>query len=176
MLFLFSILARYVISMKKESLLFCLLISIMVSSCEKDDNSSIRFSGITVRDESALLISEDLNDWQLHSNWSDQEHSLFNEKRNLDCDTTTEEYSILAYPNPCNGIFYLGLTKPLNKWMSLRIVDEDFNVLVSSDSVFSEVLAFNLTSFNRRDQLVRVYYKFLGENCELKGHGDIKIE
>jgi hypothetical protein len=48
-------------------------------------------------------------------------------------------------------------------------------VLLSQDSVFSNGIAFDLNYLNIRNDTVRIYYKFLGQDCELKGHGDILI-
>ncbi len=70
----------------------------------------------------------------------------------------------------------MNILKPEDSRLALRIVDQDFNVLISLDSIYVSTLSFNLTSLNVSNEIVRVYYKIFGEECELRGHGDIKVE
>ena len=83
---------------------------------------------------------------------------------------------IVAYPNPCKSIIRLDIAKPDSSRFAFRIVDKDFNVLVSHDSITAGAIAITLQEFNISNEIVRIYYKILKENCELRGHGDIKIE
>jgi len=153
---------------------------LIIISCdkEKDDNNidEIVFSGITMRDNVGNTLSQDTNDWQLHDNWTDKENSLFFEKMNGICSTEDYDYYIISYPNPCSGMFFLHLSKPNYSRLAFRIVDKDFNILLSRDSITSTCIAINIGEFNVSNEIVRIYYKFFGQNCELKGHGDIKIE
>lgn len=150
----------------------------MLFSCEKEKEESntneIIFEGISITDVYGGLSSQDTTDWNLNDIWMDKENSLFTEKKDNKC--SSDEYSIISYPNPCDGIFLLRLTKPDDSRFAFRVVDKDFNVLVTQDSIMSNSIAISLEGFNVSNEIVRIYYKYFGMDCELKGHGDIKIE
>jgi len=155
------------------------LIATFAVSCKDDaakNPESIVFKGIRVTDVNGKVYENDLTDWQLAETWNDTENSLFAEKRTNVCDTANIGYKVVSYPNPCNGIFNLYISKPIESRLAFRIVDRNYNVLLSQDSVYSNGIAINVQSFNIKNDTVRLYYKFLGTDCELKGHGDIKIE
>jgi hypothetical protein len=163
----------------KKFMIFLSIFSILAFSCKKengDKNQSFVFSGITSTNNTGEIISLDTNDWKTIETWTNNENSLFTEKKELWCISTTINYSIIAYPNPCNGIFNLHISMPDEARLAFRIVDKDFKVLVSRDSIFSTSMAINLSDLNISNDIVRIYYKFFGPDCELKGHGDIKIE
>ncbi len=153
---------------------------IMIVSCEKekkkDNSNEIVFEGITMTDEFGNLINRDTTDWKFTDNWTDKESALFSEKRDNICSIENLNYSIVVFPNPCNSIIRLDISKPESSRFAFRIVDKDFNVLVSHDSIYWGAIGITLEEFNISNEIVRMYYKILGENCELRGHGDIKIE
>ena len=157
------------------------IITFLIFSCEKEnvDNNktdTILFNGITMTTVNGELISQDMSDWNIQESWTDKESSLFDEKKDNSCILENNNYSIISYPNPCEGIFYLHIAKPDESRLAFRIVDRNFNVLLSNDSIFSTSLAISLNDSGISNDTVRIYYKFLGSDCELKGHGDIKIE
>ncbi len=157
------------------------IIIFLTFSCEweKVDNNAdatITFNGITETTANGELISQDKSDWKLQDNWNDKENSLFIDKKENFCIVDNDNYSIISYPNPCNGIFKLYISKPDECRLGFRIVDRNFNVLFSKDSIFSNEMGINLNEFGISNDTVRMYYKFFGSDCELKGHGDIKIE
>jgi hypothetical protein len=157
------------------------IITFLTFSCEKEntDNNkmdTITFNGITKTTINGELISQDASDWKLQESWTDKETSLFIEKKDNSCIPENNNYSIISYPNPCDGIFNLHISKPDGCRLAFRIVDKNFNVLLSQDSVFSTSLGINLNDSGISNDTVRIYYKFFGSDCELKGHGDIKIE
>ncbi len=164
-------------------LLFVILLpfSSAIVSCGGDNDTTdtttdvIVFKGIRVTDTNGKVYENDLSDWTLTEAWTDKENSLFVEKKVNLCDTSNSIYGISSYPNPCNGNFNLHISKPIETRFAFRIVDRNFNVLLSQDSVFSNGIAFDLNYLNIRNDTVRIYYKFLGQDCELKGHGDILI-
>jgi hypothetical protein len=58
----------------------------------------------------------------------------------------------------------------------LRIVDRDYNIITSTDSILPyRNHFFDLKDLNIINDTVRVYYKIINDNCELKGHGDLVI-
>ncbi len=159
-------------------LIFCLGLSLLIISCEKGKNDenqdNIVFGGITCTTYEGIIISKDTNDWKLNEFWNVNEVSLFVNQMENHCNNNDLEYSIIAYPNPCGGIFYLDISKPEESLFAFRIIDKEFNVLMSKDSIRTSI-AISLNDFGLMNDTVRIYYKFLGHECELNGHGDIKI-
>lgn len=159
-----------------------LIISSNLSSCKEDKNLAdnkpeiIVFKGITLTDNQGWVIENDLSDWQLAESWNETENSLFAEKKTNFCDTANIGFKVVSYPNPCNDIFWLYISKPVETRFAFRLVDRNYNLLLSQDSVYSNGIAINVQRFNIKNDTVRLYYKFLGLDCELKGHGDIKID
>ncbi|HAN18194.1 MAG: hypothetical protein A2X13_07575 [Bacteroidetes bacterium GWC2_33_15] len=158
----------------KRSLISILIILAVIVSCEEDNENSI-FKGITeTNDNGESIGSPDENDWNFSETWNETENSLFSEGYETVCDIDNS-YHIIAYPNPCENIFSISFYVAENKRVAYRIVKSDYEVIFSTDSASSTV-AFNLNNLNVDNEIVRVYYKVFGENCELKGHGDIKVE
>lgn len=165
--------------MKKLSILLPVLL-FMIISCQKEKNKDttdeIVFEGITMTDECGNFMSQDTTDWKFTDNWTDKENALFIEKRDNICNINDFKYSIIAYPNPYDGIFSMEILKPENSRLAIRMVDQDFNVLISNDSITSHVIALTFRDLNLSNEIVRIYYKILSEDCELRGHGDIQIK
>lgn len=159
-----------------------LIVSGFIISCEDDKNNTnpksdaIVFEGITVTDSLGKVTKNDPTDWKLTDIWTDKEDSLFSEKKVNSCNTGDFSYSISPYPNPCGDRFNLHISKPAETRLAFRIVDRNYKVLLSLDSVFVNGLAIDVKDFNITNDTVRIYYKFLGLDCELKGHGDILIK
>jgi hypothetical protein len=152
-------------------LIFALLV--LTTSCSKKDENSV-FTGITNRNELGELIgSADETDWNFTDNWNDIESSLFTNSFDTDCEIDNT-WGIMAYPNPCNNLVYINHYVGSDKTVAYRIVNSSYQVLFSTNNASSN-MAFLFDSLNIKKQTVRVYYKVLGEDCELRGHGDIKI-
>lgn len=159
--------------MKKLTITF-ILFSLLVLSCKKAENSVKVFSGITERTVNGELLSNDSDDWNLSEIWIEQEENLFTEQYTNSCVSSTSSFSIAAYPNPCDGRIYFHINKPETARFVFIVVDNQYNEIVSQEVTTSSV-AINFDMLNIENKTLRVYYKFLGENCELKGHGDIKV-
>ncbi|MHC1774907.1 MAG: hypothetical protein AB9834_05775 [Lentimicrobium sp.] len=164
---------------KKPAFLLSILLFLLVS-CEKDkkngNSDEIAFEGISITDDYGNLIFQDTTDWKFTENWSETESSLFSEKRDKTCTPENYDCSIVIYPNPCNSVFRFDIAIPDSSRFAFRIVDKDFKVLVSHDSIPRGAIGVTLTDFNLSNEVVRMYYKVLADNCELRGHGDIQIE
>ncbi len=158
----------------KKIVIIGLLILTFANSCKKDIKNSL-FNGITETNEFGDIISIDETDWNLNENWNKTENSLFSETFDNICNTDNEEYVLIAYPNPCSDFGTLHFSVPENKRVAFRIVDSDYKVLISDDSARSEI-AINFQDMNVNNKMVRVYYKIYGDSCELKGHGDIRVD
>jgi arginyl-tRNA--protein-N-Asp/Glu arginylyltransferase len=92
------------------------------------------------------------------------------------CNNENTDYIIHpSYLNHYSTKFNLGFTKPAGSRFAFRIVDRNYNVILSLDSVYSNGLLIDVQGFDITNDTVRMYYKFFGPDCELKGHGDIKI-
>jgi hypothetical protein len=155
-----------------------ILLAILVSNCKEDtDNppavNKIYFKGLTQTDFNGWTISIDTTDWKMNDTWVKQESDLFTAIHQSNC---VQAYAnqIIQYPNPCNGIFTLSFLKLESTRLELRLVDKNFNPLFSNDSVWGNTVRFDASVFGIKDTL-RLYYKFIENNCEFRGHGDILI-
>jgi hypothetical protein len=155
--------------------LFLIVIPLLIGSCKENATEEpVIFSGISVYDEFGVLISEDTTDWQLLDRWQSVEKQLFDEQMPF-CDTTGGGFSVFAYPNPCSEMLVLDFTQPGSHLISLRLVDQDFNVLYSKDTTVSNSWILNPEYLTFNGDMIRLYYKFSDENCEFRGHGDIRV-
>ena len=147
-----------------------LLISIFFFACKRS-TFSIQFSGVTPRDASgAIMGTADSNDWNFNDQWQAQESALFNTTYTSNCPAGA--YSAYAYPNPCSDVFYLRFNGDSSTRIDIRIVDKNFTVLLSKDSVTNGLIAVNSASYP--SGISRVYYKMIKNGCEFRGHGDIE--
>ena len=158
--------------------LVLLVILVGFATCKKNDNESsqIQFNGITETDDNGNPVGTvDSTDWTVDKNWNDTEHGLFS-KRFENCNITVNS-TFNAYPNPANDALTLtlsGINTQEFTETSFRIVDRNYNILGWWDTEqFALKYVINLAQWDLPDDTVRVYYKFYGENCELRGHGDI---
>ena len=151
---------------------------VILVGCETIDHSpaenNIYFNGITNTDINGAIISSDTTDWRIDDTWSMKESDLYSSVNRPMC-SSQDSNKIIAYPNPCNGIFALHIEKELTSRIELRLVDQDYNILISNDSILQHNSQLNAGTFGIKDT-VRLYYKFVSGNCELKGHGDIIIQ
>ena len=58
----------------------------------------------------------------------------------------------------------------------IRLVNQEFDILVATDSIYSKNMAFKLDELNiSANSMLRLYYMFVrNDSCLFKGHGDIK--
>lgn len=148
-------------------------------SCDKDAENGIpEFTGITSTDQNAVIIGGvDTTDWRENETWLQIEKDLFSDFSNLTFNYTSDSTMMVspAFPNPCSDILNLNYQKDSSVELQLRIVDEDFNLLFSLNSIYSDAISISLNdinSLNTGDKF-RVYYIFKqGNTCIAKGHGD----
>ncbi len=147
----------------------------LLFSCNTKELNDIIFEGITKTDVKGQVISYDHTDWNFNDEWKDKEKNLFDIKHDTQCESGDIQYEIIAYPNPSAYSFFLFHKIDENRSLSYKIVDKDFNVVLSKENAASnEQFLLDENKFKSGD-ILRIYYKVLGENCEMKGHGDIKI-
>jgi len=151
---------------------------VIFCSCEPGEpntppESNIYFNGITNTDVNGFILSSDTTDWRTDDTWILKESDLFSLIQTK-C-SPPDNNKIIAYPNPCNGIFALYIEKDPASRVELRLVDQDFNILISIDTILQNNVQLNAGTFGIIDT-VRLYYKFVDGNCEWKGHGDIIIQ
>lgn len=155
----------------KFRILFSLLIfSGFLSSCIKLGST---FSGISETSITGELISGDSDDWNFDDVWTRQESSLFDIKRDETCDQNFR-LQACAYPNPCTDVFYIYFPASDSVRIDVRIVNNDYDVLYSADSVGRQ-LYLQTDSLGVDKEIIRVYYKVISGDCEFRGHGDILI-
>lgn len=148
-------------------------------SCDKDAENGIpEFTGITSTDQNAVIIGGvDTTDWRENETWLQIEKDLFSDFSSLSFNYTSDSTMMVypAFPNPCSDILNLNYQKDSSVELQLRIVDEDFNLLFSLNSIYSDAISVSLNDINNLNSGVkfRVYYIFKqGNTCIAKGHGD----
>lgn len=160
-----------------KNILFALLSIAIISGCDKDPinptEPKIYFKGITITDIQGIIISEDTSDWTTNDTWSIKEGNLFSTTYYLGC-LPQHNNKIIGYPNPGDGVFALHIQKDSSTRIEFRLVDENFNTLITHDSIYQNNIALDARTFGIQDT-VRLYYKFIENNCEFRGHGDILI-
>lgn len=159
--------------MKGRILLF-ILITIGVFACEQEKFYP-GFTGITETDESGVVLKSDTNDWQFNDEWESSVENLFDEGFPNTCSLENYLYKVVAYPNPCIDVCYLYINIPMGHRFQYRIVDNELNVLLSGETDCS-ALTINVADLQRNKDVVRMYYKILNHDCELRGHGDLLIQ
>jgi len=160
-------------------LISILLLAFILSNCKDEKNDQpapekIYFSGLTQTDNNGWPVTIDTTDWTTKDIWVKQESDLFLHIYQSNC-VPSYVYQIAAYPNPCNGIFSLSFGKQPSTRGEMRLVDENFNTLFSGDSITSSFVMINASDYGIKDT-VRLYYKFIENNCEFRGHGDILLK
>ncbi len=155
-----------------------LLLALLLSNCKEEDiqpiAEKIYFTGLTQTDNNGWPITFDSTDWKTNDTWVKQESDLFSNIYQSGCNQSYIN-QIIAYPNPCYGILSLAFDKKNFTRFEMRIVDENMKTLFSSDSITTKYIMINGMDYGIKDT-VRVYYKFIENNCEFRGHGDILIK
>jgi len=156
-----------------------ILLAILVSNCKDEAvnppaETKIYFKGITETDHNAWPITVDSTDWRTDDVWLKQESDLFTQIHQSGC-AQSYDNKVHQYPNPSIGIFNLVFEKSAETRLELRLVDKSFILLYSNDSILGNHLVFDSKVFAVKDTL-RLYYKFIENNCEFMGHGDILIQ
>lgn len=155
-----------------------LLVTLFIG-CDKDKECDLPlFSGIAWTNVNGEPMSNpDPDDWTIDDEWNDTEENLFDSDLETNC-TPSFDYWISAYPNPIpdynNSFFSLAIGKDSITAVELRIVDRLCNVIHSIDNNVAHNIAFNLQG--HEGETLRLYYKFIKDGCEFRGHGDIQIE
>ena len=156
-----------------------LLVVILLSYCkEKEDvapgKAKIYFTGLTQTDINAWPLTTDTTDWKTNDSWIKQEQELFSKNYQSGC-SQLYNYKIIAYPNPSSGLLTFSINKPSTTYVEMSLVDENFNVLYYIDSLTGSYITLNGANFGIKDT-IRLYYRFIENNCEFKGHGDILLK
>jgi hypothetical protein len=132
------------------------------------------FTRITPTDPNRNLMgAPDTTDWKTGDVWNEAEEKLFADSYATNC-TPPHPYTITVSPNQCVNSFMAWFNKDSSTQVNMRLVDENLNVLLSVDSVTARAVAIDVSSFVKNT--VRLYYKFIANNCEFKGYGDILIQ
>lgn len=156
----------------KKSLTVFVLSLILCISCD-DTFLGLTFTGITETNIYGEILSSDPSDWNLTDDWNRRENNLFEEGFEDICEDNVH-FMLAAYPNPCSSMVNLAFPSSDSTRTAIRIVRSNFEVLFSLDSVPGNIV-IDCSNFDLQGEIVRVYYKVLGENCEYRGHGDIQV-
>ena len=160
----------------------CIILSFLFLTCSKEESGvnsivedKITFNGISERDPTGVPVREaDPDDWNFKDTWAAQELALFGKGYGSDC-MLPEAYNIMAYPNPIIDKVVIDAGKPESVRLAIRVVDRNFKVLLALDSIYSKSTMLDFSKFGIQDT-VRVYYKYIDNSCEYRGHGDILIK
>lgn len=163
----------------KIGLTIFLLTGWLLCNCKKEgvkeeiDENNVIFSGISRTNNFGVVLSADTTDWKFNDIWKPQESSLFTSNHQSDCKMAFN-YRLTSFPNPAKDIVTLNPSLPVSARIELRVVDQNFNKLFSLDSLRGPI-QIRVSEWGIKG-IVRVYYKFIDNNCEFKGHGDILLE
>ncbi len=80
---------------------------------------------------------------------------------------------MFAFPNPNNGIFSINTKMPNSAIAEFRLVDENFNKIISLDSIVTSD-TFNSKDININVRSFKGY--IIENNCEFQGHGYVLVE
>ena len=176
----------------KKTLSLLLLALVLFQSCGNDDDDNNQMCGsvaVTIPTFSGYVsvdnfgnptnVETDPSDWRLDDTWSSSEQALFSDYANFNdnCPTDSNLVVFPAYPNP-TATNLVGLASNLdnNSRLRVRVVDQQFNVLHSQDSITNNNVNLNFSTVSPNDDFVRVYYMVVqNENCIYLGHGDIRL-
>ncbi|MDR6193880.1 hypothetical protein [Siphonobacter sp. SORGH_AS_0500] len=157
-----------------------LLVFATLLACNKDPEpekeetpKKIYFTGITESNDVGIIARRDTTDWRFNDTWVEQEAKLFPTAGEASC-TQAHNHNIFAFPNPNKGLIKLNITKLQATQVQIRLVDKEFKVILSRDSIPNGINIFDLTASAPKDTL-RLYYKFIDGSCVYKGHGDILV-
>lgn len=164
--------------MKYFKLAFFLILILGLNSCKDEDDKEdpkIAIKGITVRDDEGNITGTvDPADWNLNTEFNSLENKLFPSTSLQICgDYLDSNYSISVYPNPNDGVFLFRTIVPHDN-ISVRIVDENLNVLYRNDSISGTGITITEDKDGGK-RAVRLYYRAFNENCIYQGYGDISI-
>lgn len=174
--------------MKLRNLIFIALCSvyILLSGSCKDKNSNPSsnsstpiISGYTATDNNGNLNGlVDNSDWTFTSDWVGQEFDLFEYSDSINYflqDSTIVMHP--AFPNSNSGIFHLNYQKETHTYFNIRVINKNWEVLISADSIVGNNIALDVQGLvDNSGEMVRVYYMFTkNDSCLYKGHGDIQL-
>ncbi len=149
--------------------------ALLLHNCKQEEvnEDTVGFTGITTTNNLGVILSTDTTDWKFNEEWKPQESGLFTSNYPTACQPGFN-YRFTGFPNPAKDIFALSPSLPTSARIELRVVDQQFNKLLSMDSLRGPVMIRG-SDWNVKG-MVRVYYKLIDNNCEFRGHGDILIE
>ncbi|HUR29830.1 MAG TPA: hypothetical protein VMZ69_00290 [Saprospiraceae bacterium] len=157
-----------------RSIFLLVLIAFLFQSCgkETDCKAFSGFSGITERDKWGILLKADNNDWSFRDHWGNKELALFDTTYKTNC-FPPSSFTISVYPNPTDGVFNVVFQKTVPTKVDLRLVDSKCTTIVYHDHI--EKNTIGLQAGDIKNDIVRLYYKFIEDGCEYEGHGDVQI-
>lgn len=160
----------------KLTLLLSITVAITFSCAEEyKETAEVFFAGITNRDndgEPNGFVDE--NDWNLNTVFNKRENDLFKPDNLPICsDATDTVFQVYSFPNPSTGVFVFGSIVYMDS-ISLRIVDDNYNVLYSKDGLTDPSLSI-YENGDGGSRLVRMYYRVYNDSCKYQGYGDLSI-
>jgi hypothetical protein len=166
-----------------------LLSAMLLTECKKDENKVV-VSGITETDALGYgLGTVDTTDWKIGDIWTDREEALFHTLELTSAQAYLKSISGInlktiqihpASPNPCQTNFNLYIYNGIGVG-KFEYVFVNTNLTIISSGVYgafrtdANSFYYSLNdSIFKPNNIYRMYYKFIIDGVEFKGHGDIK--
>lgn len=140
---------------------------------------SVYFNGITVRDATGKLISNDTTDWRFGDKFTSRENALFTDTGSIL--GVNDSFKVISYENPYryeNRVKFSSL--PQNAIMSFVLVDSSFKVLVKEERIDLAknggiIPGIGYGANPKVGDTFRFYYKIVVNGKHYNGHGDIQL-
>jgi len=165
----------------KTTVFLTLIITLLLTTCTKDEGGIINISGITTRDNVGNLLGGlDETDWTNDASFPDAVSSLLNFTETIDySNAEISTIQIEAFPNPLESQFILNLSSSTGTVIKYIIVDEALKVYSEyalNLSAGNTLLAIQMNSSFPNNKYYRMYYAFYDKTKTIyfKGHGDLK--
>ena len=153
----------------------------------EDEQESIRIirtaidNGITFMDADGNRTGPlDESDWGFQGNWTDQAFDLFGGEEGNFCKDADEQAAYVAAPNPATAQSVFGYQLKDSSDLEIKVVDKNYQVLYETEvrNTFGpgyNELRIDWNEIDLKDT-VRVFYKVIQKDCEMRGHGDVLLQ
>jgi len=156
-------------------------LAVLITGCGKHNAAPVHPCG-TVEGISAVDVNgvqvfpPDTTDWRTADDWCDEVEGLFPTIPGLVWTDELDSSAIMGFPNPCQELFFLHLDNDTTTYVDVRIVNDQFQPLIATDSIGAPMILFDVDSLGLdTGDLFRVYYRIVNaDGTAHRGHGDMR--